>query len=55
LVEEGGEGFIEDRLQDEGAIPVKGIRFFAVYPLVILDAITWEGNLHFRCGGLKPF
>jgi hypothetical protein len=55
LVEDGGEGFIEDRLQDEGAISVKSIIFFAVYPLVILKAIRWKNNLHFRCGGLKPF
>jgi hypothetical protein len=30
FVDDGGEGFLEDRLQDDGAIPVKSSRFIAV-------------------------
>jgi hypothetical protein len=54
VIEDGGEGFVEERLQDDGAIPVKSIIFIAFYALVLPETITWERNLHYRCGGLKP-
>jgi hypothetical protein len=52
--EGGGGNFLEDRLQDDGAIRVKSIVFIADYALVLPKKITWKGNLHDRCGGLKP-
>jgi len=55
FVDDGGEGSLEDRLQDDGAIPVKSIMFIAVYALVLPKSIMWEGKLHYRCGGLKPY
>jgi len=61
FVDDGGEGFLEDRLQDDGAIPVKSIMFIAVYALVLPKTLVlpkstkWEGKLHYRCGGLKPY
>jgi hypothetical protein len=48
-------GFLEDRLQDHRAITVKNIMFIAVFALVLSKTITWEGKLHYRCGGLKPY
>jgi len=54
LVDGGGEGFPEDRLEDDGAIPVKSMRSIPVYALVLPNTITREGKLHYRCGGLKP-
>ena len=37
FVDDGGEGFLEDLLQNDGAIPVKSIIFIAFYALVDYD------------------
>jgi hypothetical protein len=54
FIESNGEGFFKYQLQDERAIPVISIMFIVGYPLVLPDTITWEGELLYRCGGLKP-
>jgi hypothetical protein len=55
FADDGGEGFFEERLQDDGAIPVKSSMFIAVYALVLPKTITWKGKVYYRCGGLKPY
>jgi hypothetical protein len=55
FVDEGGEGFLEDRLQDYGAIQIKSIMFIDSYALVLPKTITGEGKLHYRCSGLKLY
>jgi len=40
LVDDGGEGFLEDWLQDDGAIPVKSIMFLSGYALVLPRTMT---------------
>jgi hypothetical protein len=54
FADDGGEGFLEDRLQDNGAMPVNSSRFIAVYALVLPKTITWKGKVYYRCGGSKP-
>jgi hypothetical protein len=49
-----GRAFLDDWLQDDGTIPVKGIMFIAVYDLVLTKTIAWEYKLHYRCVVLKP-
>jgi hypothetical protein len=51
----GGEGFPEDRLQDDEGMPVYSVWFIAGDPLLFLKTIIREDNLFFRCGGLKSF
>ena len=41
FVDDGGEGFLEDWVQDDGAMPVNSIMFIAVYALLMLKTITW--------------
>jgi hypothetical protein len=55
FVEDSDEGFLSQRLRDDGVIPDQGMRVIAGYVPVYPKTITVKNMLHYRCGGLKSF